>query len=146
MSNMQAALGCAQLERLTEHIERKRMIGKKYQEAFREIEDISLPVPHTKYADNIYWVFGIVIGDSYSFDAEQVMKRLAEEGIGTRSFFYPMHKQPVYIKAGIFRGISCPNAEKIAQKGFYLPCGLGIIDEEIDYVAHKVIEVFRRMS
>ena len=51
------------------------------------LEDISLPVPATGYADNIYWVFGIVIGDSYSFDAEQVMKMLAEEGIGTRSFF-----------------------------------------------------------
>ena len=144
MSNMQAALGCAQFERLPEHIERKRRIGKRYQEAFREIEDIGLPIPHTEYADNIYWVFGIVVGDSYFFDAEQVMKKLAEEGIGTRSFFWPIHKQPVYMKQGMFREVSCPNAEKIAQKGFYLPSGLGITDEEIDYVAYKVTEVFKK--
>ena len=146
MSNMQAAIGCAQFERLEEHIKRKRMIGQKYQEALQEIEDISLPVPAAEYADNIYWVFGIVIGDSYPFAAEQVMKRLAEEGIGTRSFFYPMHKQPVYIKEGMFRDAACPNAEKIAERGFYLPSGLGITDEEIDYVAGKVIEIFKRRN
>lgn len=146
MSNMQAAVGCAQLERLAEHIERKRIIGKRYQEAFRMLEDIGLPVPATGYADNIYWVFGIVIGDSYSFDAEQVMKMLAEEGIGTRSFFYPMHRQPVYIKEGLFKDVSCPNAEKIARKGFYLPSGLGITEEEIDYVVCKVIEAFKRRN
>lgn len=144
MSNMQAALGCAQLEKLAEHIKRKRMIGKKYQEAFQEIGDISLPVSHTEYADNIYWVFGIVIGDSYHFTAEQIMKRLAEEGIGTRSFFWPMHKQPVYIKRGMFKNVSCPNAEKIAESGFYLPSGLGITDEELDYVVSKVVEFFKR--
>lgn len=143
MSNMQAALGCAQLEKLEEHIAKKRMIGKKYWQAFRNIEDISLPVPHTEYADNIYWVFGIVIGESYHFNAEQAMKRLAEEGIGTRSFFWPIHKQPVYIKEGMFKGVSCPNAEKIAEKGFYLPSGLGISDDEIDYVIKKVIEIFK---
>lgn len=143
MSNMQAALGCAQLEKLSEHIEKKRMIGSKYQAAFQNIEDISLPVPSKDYADNIYWVFGIVIGDSYHFNAEQVMKRLAQEGIGTRSFFWPIHKQPVYIKEGMFKDVTCPNAEKIAEKGFYLPSGLGITDDEINYVIDKVTKVFK---
>ena len=146
MSNMQAALGCAQLEKLEEHIERKRFIGRKYQEAFSEIGDIKLPVPKTEYAENIYWVFGIVIGDSYHFDAGQMMKRLADEGIGTHSFFYPIHKQPVYIRGGMFGGVSCPNAERIAERGFYLPSGLGIRDEEIDYVINKVTEIFGEWS
>lgn len=146
MSNMQAALGCAQLEKLEEHIERKRIVGRKYQEAFSGIGDIKLPVPQTEYADNIYWVFGIVIGDSYDFDADQVMKMLAQEGIGTRSFFYPIHKQPVYIKEGMFDEVSCPNAERIAERGFYLPSGLGIRDEEIDYVVNKVTEIFNEWS
>jgi len=143
MSNMQAALGCAQLEKISEHIEKKRMIGSRYQAAFQDIKDISLPVPSRDYADNIYWVFGIVIGDSYHFNAEQLMKRLAQEGIGTRSFFWPIHKQPVYIKEGMFQGVSCPNAEKIAEKGFYLPSGLGITDDEINYVIDKVTKVFK---
>ena len=57
------------------------------------------------------------------------MKMLAQEGIGTRSFFYPIHKQPVYIKEGMFDEVSCPNAERIAERGFYLPSGLGFRDE-----------------
>lgn len=142
MSNMQAALGCAQLEKLEAHLERKREIGRKYQAAFSSIQDISLPVAHTEYADNIYWVFGIVIGDSYGFDAEYAMKKLAECGVGTRSFFYPIHLQPVYVKKGMFQNVECPNAEKIAERGFYIPSGLGIQDEEIEYVIQKTRDIF----
>lgn len=146
MSNMQAALGCAQLEKIEEHIEKKRYIGNKYQAAFSDIADIGLPVSQTAYADNIYWVFGIVIGDSYPFGAEEAMKFLAEKGIGTRSFFYPIHRQPVYVKEGRFRGISCPNAEKISERGFYIPSGLGITDEQIAYVINQVIRLFEEKS
>lgn len=146
MSNMQAALGCAQLEKLEEHIEKKRYIGNKYQAAFSDIADIRLPVARTAYADNIYWVFGMVIGDSYSFTADQAMKFLAEKGIGTRAFFYPVHKQPVYVKEGRFSGASCPNAERIAERGFYIPSGLGITDEQIEYVISMVLELFEKGS
>lgn len=142
MTNMQAALGCAQLERLEQHIERKREIGKKYTEAFSGIKDIMLPVSRTEYADNIYWVFGIVIGDGYQINAEWMMNALAKEGIGTRSFFYPIHKQPVFLKQGIFKDVNCPNAEKISERGFYIPSGLGITDEQIEYVIAKVKEKF----
>lgn len=140
MTNMQAAVGCAQLERLEQHIKRKREIGRKYMEAFSSIKDIMLPVSHTEYAENIYWVFGIVIGDSYRVNAEWMMKALAEEGIGTRSFFYPIHKQPVFLKQGMFENVNCPNAEKISERGFYIPSGLGITDEQIEYVITKVKE------
>lgn len=142
MSNMQAAVGCAQYEKLEEHIEKKRIIGNKYFKALSQIQDIKLPVPKTAYAENIYWIFGIVIGDSYGFSAQYAMRRLADEGIGTRSFFYPIHKQPVYIREGMFEGVHCPNAERISERGFYLPSGLGIKDEEIDYVISKVIKLF----
>lgn len=142
MTNMQAAIGCAQLEKIEEHIIRKREIGEKYAEAFNEIEDVLLPISSTEYADNIYWVYGIVIGDSYSFNAFDAMEILKEEGIGTRSFFYPIHKQPVFVNQGLFRGVSCPNAEKISERGFYIPSGLGLTDEEIEKVIAKVTKLF----
>lgn len=146
MSNMQAALGCAQLEKLEEHIEKKRYIGNKYRSAFSDIADVCLPVAKTAYADNIYWVFGLVIGDRYSFEADKAMKFLTEKGIGTRAFFYPIHKQPVYVKEGRFSAVSCPNAERIAERGFYIPSGLGITDEQIEYVISMVHELFEKES
>ena len=107
MTNMQAAIGCAQLEKMKEHIVRKREIGKKYTEAFTELKDVMLPVPSTEYADNIYWIYGIVIGDSYDMNAFKAMEILKEEGIGTRSFFYPIHRQPVFIDQGMFIMSKC---------------------------------------
>lgn len=138
MTNMQAAIGCAQLENIDRHLKRKREIGDFYQNAFKDILDISLPVAHTEYADNIYWVFGIVLGESYDFDAIEACARLKEMGIGTRTFFYPMHKQPVFEKQGMFKGVKCPNAERIAERGFYIPSGIGISDEQMEEVAKCV--------
>ncbi len=142
MTNMQAAVGTAQLEKIDEHIRRKREIGHKYNELLSGLRDVALPVERTEDAENIYWVYGMVIGESYDFDALCAMERLREAGIGTRSFFYPIHKQPVYLKQGMFEGVSCPNAERIAQRGFYIPSGLAITDRQIEIVAGAVRKLF----
>lgn len=144
MTNLQAAIGCAQLEKIDEHIELKRKIGSFYQEAFEDIEDILLPVKSTEYAENIYWVFGIVLGDSYKLNAIEACNRLKEMGIGTRTFFYPIHKQPVYVKKGMFDGIRCKNAEYLSEKGFYIPSGLGITKEQMEVVAQSVKEMLKK--
>lgn len=142
MTNMQAAVGVAQLEKIEGHILKKREIGRRYNELFADLQDVMLPVPQKSYAENIYWVYGMVIGERYDFDAEEAMKRLGEMGIGTRSFFYPIHKQPVYVKQGMFEGVSCPNAEHLWKRGFYIPCGLAITDEQIETVALAVKKLF----
>ncbi len=142
MTNLQAAVGVAQLERIDEHIRRKREIGRRYNELFQGLRDVALPVPETDYADNIYWVYGMVIGDSYDFDASGAMARLRDMGIGTRPFFYPIHKQPVYEKQGMFQGVSCPAAERLAERGFYIPSGLGMTDGQLETVARAVKKLF----
>jgi len=80
-------------------------------------------------------VYGVVLNDEVPFDAEEAMKRLAGMGVGTRPFFWPIHEQPVYLKAGLFKGTRCPNAERLARRGFYLPSGLAVNDEQIERVA-----------
>lgn len=140
-TNLQAALGLAQLESLDRHIVRKREIGRRYAELLKEIRDVQQPIDRIAYAENIYWVYGLVLGDSYPFDAEAAMRRLAERGIGTRPFFWPMHEQPVFLKRGLFANVCCPVAERIARRGFYLPSGLGLADHEIDRVAEAVKEI-----
>ncbi len=82
MTNIQAALGLAQLERLDEFVERKRIMGKKYTQGLRVLNEVQLPLEKTDYAENIYWVFGVVLDDSIGFDAEEAMKMLEEKGIG----------------------------------------------------------------
>lgn len=141
MTNMQAAVGCAQLEKIEEHIQRKREIGKFYQDALKDITGIQLPIAKTSYAENIYWVFGIVLGEQYKFDAIEACERLKKAGIGTRTFFYPIHQQPVYIKQGMFKNIHCPNAEKLSTRGFYIPSGLGISNEQME----RVVECLREL-
>ncbi|HPS31670.1 MAG TPA: DegT/DnrJ/EryC1/StrS family aminotransferase [bacterium] len=141
MTNMQAALGLAQLEKLERHAEIKRNMGNKYIELLKNVDGIQLPVEKTAYADNIYWVFGIVLKDEVPMDAETAMKRLGEKGIGTRPFFWPMHEQPVFIKAGMFENEKYPVAERIARRGFYIPSGLGLSEVEMERVAAEVKNV-----
>jgi perosamine synthetase len=142
MSNVQAALGVAQLERLDESVAKKRAIGQRYTKLLADIPGVQLPLPQTDYADNIYWVYGIVLQDVLPFDAEEAMRRIRQHQIGTRPFFWPMHEQPVFHKMGLFANESCPVAERLARRGFYIPSGLAITEEQMDRVVEVLHEVF----
>jgi perosamine synthetase len=135
MTNLQAALGLAQLERLDEFLERKRWIGQRYNEFFRNLSGVQRPLPRTEYAENLYWVYGLVLDESHG-DAEAMMARLGQEGIGTRPFFYPMHQQPVLRQRGLFVGERYPVAERLYRQGFYVPSGLGLTKEMIRIVGN----------
>lgn len=143
MTNMQAALGCAQLERLPEFVERKRAMGSLYTELLQDLPGIQLPLAETSYARNIYWVYGIVLKDVIDFDAAEAMKRLAAKGVGCRPFFWPMHEQPVLQKMGFFRDVDLPVAARLARRGFYIPSGLALREDQIREVASIVAEVIR---
>lgn len=144
-TNLQAAIGLAQLERLDEFVARKRRMGKFYTERLKDTENIILPVESTEYANNIYWVFGIVLGDGIQATNRDIQKMLADEGIGTRTFFWCMHEQPVYRNMGMFSGEMYKNAERLARKGFYIPSGLALTDEQMDEVVGKVQKVVKNV-
>ncbi len=141
MSNLQAALGVAQLERLDEFVARKRLMGKRYTEMLADIPGLQLPLQYTEYAENIYWVYGIVLKDSILFDAEEAMKRLSNYKIGTRPFFWPMHEQPVFNNMDLFSNETYPVSEKIARRGFYVPSGLALTESQINKVAEAIREI-----
>mgnify|MGYP000915454930 CR=1 FL=1 len=144
MTNLQAAVGLAQLEQLSESVIKKRWIGRKYQENLKEVEDlIQLPLQRTEYSENIYWVFSMVLNDMTSFNsADEVIRELSDYGIGSRPFFWPLHEQPVL---GI-ANISYPISENIARNGFYIPSGLAITADEIDRVSESVITILQKNS
>ncbi len=145
-TNLQAAVGLAQLERLDEFVKRKRRIGKYYTERLKDVEGLILPIEKTDYADNIYWVYGIVLDKDIQDDNRVLQKLLAEQGIGCRTFFWCMHEQPVYQKKKLFMNEVYPNAEYLARKGFYIPSGLALTEKQMDKVVAGIKNVMKRIT
>jgi perosamine synthetase len=141
MSNVQAAIGVAQLERIGQIVARKRQIGHWYQQRLRGHPRLRLPPERTDYAENIYWVFGVVLDDAVPFDAAEAMARLKSKGVDSRHFFWPIHEQPVFRRKGWFTNERCPNAELIARRGLYLPSGVGLTEEEAEISARTLLEI-----
>jgi perosamine synthetase len=137
MSNLQAAIGLAQIEAVEDHLTRKRRIAALYSERLRKIKGLRLPVerPGVK---NVYWMFGVVLDDSVPFDAATFAVRLKKCGIDTRPFFLGMHEQPVLRQRNLFAGESYPVTERLARRGLYLPTGLRLTEADIDAVSSAV--------
>jgi perosamine synthetase len=139
MTNMQAALGVAQLEKIETHIEKKYFIGQQYQKELNGLKGFQLPLEATDYANNIYWVFGLVADNEEL--ANETIEKLNKKGVATRPFFWCMHEQPVFLKMGFFKDENYPVSEKLARNGFYIPSGLGLELNEIEYVVTTLKEI-----
>lgn len=145
-TNLQAAVGLAQLERLETFVKRKRDMGRYYTEALKGIKGLQLPIVRTEDAENIYWVYGLLLDKDIPADNRTVQRLLAEEGVGARTFFWCIHEQPVYQKQGLFQNESYPNAEYLARKGFYIPSGLALTQEQMEHVVCKVRKVMTQLG
>jgi len=146
MTNLQAALGLAQLERLDEFVQKKRAMGEQYQRLLSGVNALQLPLKSNNHADNIYWVFGVVLQPESGLSAVRITTELINRGIGTRPFFWPMHEQPVLQKMGLFRGEFYPVAEKLARSGFYLPSGLKLSTQNIERAASTLKHIIQTLG
>ncbi len=139
LTNLQAALGVAQLERIEEIVARKREVGALYTERLGEIDGLTLPV-EKPWARSVFWMFGLLVDEATGLDATALAGRLAEREIETRPFFLGMHEQPALHRLGLFSGERYPVAERIARQGLYLPSGLALTDEQVETVCAAVRE------
>jgi perosamine synthetase len=139
MTNIQAAIGCAQLEQIEQFLQRKLEMARRYSEGLRGLP-LQLPVTR-EWARPSVWMYAVLLEDSVPFDAAELARRLYAEGIETRPFFRGMHEQPVYRRMGLFRDVRLPVTERISRRGLYLPSGQAITDEQID----RVIEAVRKV-
>ncbi len=137
LTNIQAALGVAQLERMDEIVERKRDIAALYTERLGRIEGLSLP-PEEPWARSVFWMYGVVVGEATGLDATGLAERLHERGVETRPFFLGMHEQPALHRLGLFDGERYPVAERLARQGLYLPSGLALTDGQVETVCAAV--------
>lgn len=140
LTNMQAALGVAQMERIGEIIAKKRWMAQEYSSRLQKIPAIQLPT-EKPWAKSVYWMYALVLSDTCGMDNTECAKRLYDKGVETRPFFIGMHEQPVLHKLGLFKEEKYPVAERIARQGLYLPSGLTITKEQIETVSNAVKEV-----
>lgn len=145
LTNVQAAIGLAQIERIDELVKKKKWIGQRYTERLKDIQGLTLQIEEP-WARSVYWMYGIAADQATGFDAESLAKRLKEEGVETRPFFLGMHEQPVFHQMGLFRNECYPVAEKIAKQGLYLPSGLALKENDIDQVCDAVRKTLSRQT
>jgi len=145
LSNLNAAVGVAQFEKLNQFIKIKRNIGKMYNLYFKDNNFFKTQPNELSYAKNIYWVYGILLNNKLVRYKDKIMNELKKRGIETRPFFYPLHLQPI-IKKKKFVKDSLPNAEKLYNGGFYLPSGLGLKTDEIKYTAKTLLNIIKNLD
>jgi len=133
LSSLQAALGTSQVKRVARTVERRREIANAYLEALEGLSGLNFQARSDAGGDNGYWVFGITLENHSKFEtAKEAMNALAEAGVGSRPFFFPLHRQPLLQKdfEWVAHG-SLKISEFLGQKGFYVPNGLGMSDEDL---------------
>ena len=139
MTNLQAALGVGQLDRLAAIVKRKRAIAASYTALLRGCQGLQLPM-EKPWVKSTFWMYGVVLDDALSFDAAALASRLAGKGVETRPFFLGMHEQPVFQETGLFPRERFPVSERLARRGLYLPSGTALTDEEVQIVSEAVFE------
>jgi len=137
LTNMQAAIGLAQLEQIDQFIESRRNNAKKYNELLKDVEGITLP-KELPWAKNVYWMYGILLEDNFGMGKDLAMEELKKLGVETRSFFMPLHRQPAYVSLGIKIEGGYPVSEDLFRKGFYLPSSSSLTEGQIQEVVTAV--------
>jgi perosamine synthetase len=139
LSNLLAAIGCAQMEKMEEIISNKRRIAMHYEQRLRNVQEIQLPVEKS-YARNVFWMYHIVLKNKGLEQRGRLMKHLQEKGIETRDGFIPYNLQDTFIARGLTKKEDCPIANTVAYNSLYLPSGPVLSEEDMDYVVDHLKE------
>jgi perosamine synthetase len=145
MTNIQAAIGLAQLERIEEFVEMRRRNASLYNDSLANLEGIGLP-PEQEWAKNVYWMYSILIEPEFKISRDKLMTKLRNRQIETRPFFIPMHKQPVFRDMSLFIGENYPIAEILSERGMNLPSSSGLTTTEIQYICNAIKEIYCESS
>jgi perosamine synthetase len=136
LTNLQAAIGCAQLERLDAFLTRKRALARRYVQRLGSMPELTLPATIGGLT-NSYWVFSVIVDfAALDLDRDGFMERLARAGVETRPLFYPLHDMPPYQR--FTQGHAYPVTERLSANGLSLPSGVLLTDDDIDYVCDVV--------
>jgi perosamine synthetase len=134
LTNLQAALGVAQLGRMDEFVERKRRLAKRYQTKLKHIRGI-LTQPEMSWAKCVFWLYSVLVTSDYGLSRDELQARLLEAGVETRRFFYPLHQMPLYrpYSKGTYL-----NADRLAAEGINLPSSVKLSNANVQEVANLI--------
>lgn len=135
MTNIEAALGLAQLEKVDEHIAARRRVASAYNELFSGMDQYIQTQKTTAGAESVYWMYSVILTDQSKLSRDELMARLAADGIETRPLFFPMHKMPPYKD----ETVSCPVSCQIAYNGMNIPTHAKLSQDDIEYISKKII-------
>jgi perosamine synthetase len=135
MTNLQAAVGCGQLEEFSTMLARKRQISTRYGERLAHVRGLGLP-PQAPWAENVYWMYSVLVPADRARDV--VTAALAEVGVETRPFFVPLHLLPPYASEE-----PRPVSEGLARHGINLPSGPTLSDADVDRVCAALVDALQ---
>ena len=136
MTNIQAALGVAQMERIDTILEAKQRLAQRYAAGLRDVSGLILP-PAAAWAEPVCWLYSILVDSSaFGMDRDALMGELKAHGIETRPFFVPAHQQPIYDTQQ-----SLPNAEHLGAVGLSLPSSSNLRPQDADHVIQAIREI-----
>ena len=141
MTNMQAAVGLAQTERFEFLVNCRRNNAKYYGKSLAGVPGLVLP-PEKSWAKNVFWMYAILVQPAFGMSRDELRGKLAEYGIETRTFFIPIHLQPIYFKN--YGHQSFPVAEMLCERGMYLPSASTLTPEDIRFVAQCIKKIHAR--
>lgn len=139
MTNLQAAVGLAQVERLDEFLAIKRRIAAAYAAALRDVPGVRF-MSVRPWARSVYWVYAVELDPARGLEAATVMERLKARGVATRPFFLGLHEQPALHGCGLFAGERYPHTERAYRHGFYLPSGTTLTEALVAQVVAALRE------
>ena len=135
LTNIQAAMGCAQLEVLNEYIEAKRRIAKNYSKVFQEIPGLA-SMREAPWANSIYWMYTLLVDEkTYGMDSRALMRRLGACKIQTRPLWQPAHRSPAHAGCQSF---NCDTAERLNRVALSLPCSVGLTSSQFEMVVDAI--------
>ena len=133
MTNIQAALGVAQMERIDQIVEQKRRNASLYNKGLQNISGITLP-PEAPWAKNIYWLYSILVDEGkFGMSSKELGEQLNKRGIETRPFFPPVHQQPIYNT-----GQNLPVCERLSKSGLSLPSSVNLNRDQIEKITNEI--------
>ena len=138
MTNMQAAIGLAQTERFDFLVDCRRKNAEMYNELLGAVPGLTLP-KEMPWAKNVFWMYGLLVQPEFGMSRDDLRERLAKRGIETRTFFIPIHLQPVYYQEHGHQ--SFPVSERLCERGLYLPSASTLTQNDIEFITNAVKEI-----
>lgn len=133
LTNLQAALGVAQMERIEAILMIKRRIAQTYTDGLRDIPGLTLP-PQAPWAENIHWLYSVLVDEKvFGMGRDDLMTALRNQAVDTRPLFPPVHTQPIYAT-----GQCLPVAEQLASQGLSLPSAVNLNLNDVEQVVRSI--------